>query len=382
MGTSSLNPATAAQKRPQANLLRAPRRFSPHLRVAITASRRGSALLAVMWLSAALAAFGFALAMTVRGEIERASTDLDSLRAYYLASGAVDRASVELLWSVLNPNKRFVPEAATWVDYAFQTGVAHVEFLPEAGKLNVNLIPPEQLMRLLQALGADPERATSITGAVIAWRKPGIATMAVPMNLGVPTFETPHASFQGIEEMLNVQGVTPELFYGTYVPAPEGTNAGEPGGPPRLEARPGLVDCLSVFGTKDSLDINTAQPAVMAAVGVPPGMIAEIVARRRVAPYTSKNMPAITTTSGMRFQPEGNSIVTIRATAQVRIPGGGFSDVKRTVAAMVKYMPQGYDSPIHILRWYDTAYAGGTWTLAPAPVSFVPISPLPGSGSY
>ena len=53
---------------------------------------------------------------------------------------------------------------------------------------------------------------------------------------------------------------------------------------------------------------------------------------------------------------EGNSIVTIRATARVLLPNGRFSDLKRTVAAQVKYMPHGYDSAIHILRWYDTTF--------------------------
>lgn len=334
-----------------------------------------------MWLSAALAAFGFALATTVRGEIDRASTDLDATRAYFLATGAVERAALELLWSVKSPTKRVLPEASLWVDYAFETGMAHVEFFPEAGKLNPNTIPAEQLMRLLQALGADPQRAAAVTEAVLAWRKPGMVSMTNPMNLATPTFDTPHASFQGIEEMLNVQGITPELFYGTYVPAPEGS----PAGTPRLQARPGLVDCLSVFGTPESisatpaLDINTAEPAVLAAVGVPEVAIEQIVAHRRIAPYTKSNMPAIPTPGGIRFVPEGNSIVTIRATAQVRLPNGHYSDVKRTVAAMVKYMPQGYDSPIHILRWWDMSYEGALPTPATPtmPMPFAPVSALP-----
>src|SRR5271157_5393786 len=54
---------------------------------------RGSALLAVLWLSAALAAIAFSLSTTVRGETERASTSVDGMRAYYLAVSAVDRAS-------------------------------------------------------------------------------------------------------------------------------------------------------------------------------------------------------------------------------------------------------------------------------------------------
>jgi len=49
-------------------------------------ARRGSALLAVLWLSAALGAIAFSLAATVRGEIEHTSTTLDGTRAYYLAT--------------------------------------------------------------------------------------------------------------------------------------------------------------------------------------------------------------------------------------------------------------------------------------------------------
>ena len=65
--------------------------------------KRGSALLAVLWLSAALAAIGFSLASTVRGEAERTSTAVDSLRSYYMAQGAVQRCLLELLWSITYP---------------------------------------------------------------------------------------------------------------------------------------------------------------------------------------------------------------------------------------------------------------------------------------
>jgi hypothetical protein len=326
-----------------------------------------------MWLSAALAAFGFSLAATVRGEIERASTDLDGLRAYYVACSAIERASVELLWSVTIPSNRMLPVATNSVDYGFETGVAHVEFLPEAGKLNVKTIPGEQLTRLLLALGVDPMRASQITANVLAWREPGISTLAVPMLLDVPTFETPHASFQGIEEMLNIEGVTPELFYGTFVPAPEGA----PVGTPRLEARAGVVDCLSVFGAKDRVDINTAEPAVLLAVGLPADRIAAIVERRRIKPFTPGEVGGLSAPGGVQFMAEGNTIVTIRATAQARLDGGRLSDVKRTVAAMVKYMPPGYDSPIHVLRWYDGAYSNARWVLSRTPVPLGMPTPPP-----
>src|SRR5438034_808286 len=69
-------------------------------------NRRGGALLMVLWVSAALAAIGFSVASTVRGETERTATGIDGLRAYYLAVGGVQRAMIELLWAVMYPEER------------------------------------------------------------------------------------------------------------------------------------------------------------------------------------------------------------------------------------------------------------------------------------
>ena len=102
---------------------------------------RGSALLMVLWISAALAAVAFSLANTVRGETDRTSTQLDEVRGYYLAGGAIDRAAVELLWSVSAQGERKIKQGSAWVDYTFPTGAAHVELIPETAKLNVNTVP-------------------------------------------------------------------------------------------------------------------------------------------------------------------------------------------------------------------------------------------------
>src|SRR5437588_2844674 len=62
------------------------------------AAQTGSALLMVLWLSAALSAIAFTVANTVRAETERTSTSIDSLRAYYLATGAIDRVLLYINW--------------------------------------------------------------------------------------------------------------------------------------------------------------------------------------------------------------------------------------------------------------------------------------------
>jgi len=313
---------------------------------------RGSALLTVLWISAALAIVGMALANTVRGETERASTTIDDVRAYYLAAGAVDRAAIEVLWGAVAPSKRKLPKGATRVDYQFPTGMAHVEIVPETAKLDVNSVSPVRLARLLLALGVEQGRGQEIVEGVMAWRAGRGASFS---SLPGSTFPGPGASFQEIEELLAVRGITPEIFYGTYTPAPDPAP-----GEPRLIRRGGLVDCLSIFGSKDRVDANTASPAVLFALGMPEDGIRALVARRAAGPLDAKQLGDMTPLfgpAGAFLRLEGNSIVTIRATGRVRLPGGRLSDLKRSVAAMVKYMPEGYDSPIHILRWYDTAWS-------------------------
>jgi hypothetical protein len=173
-----------------------------------------------------------------------------------------------------------------------------------------------------------------------------------------PSFVPPHASFQEIEELLQVKGVTPDIFYGTYVPgAPQ-----SPGGPASLVRRPGLADCLSVYGARGGVDINTASPAVLAAVGVPAGAIELILQRRSAAPFTKQQLTDFMSSAGIAGAPlrvEGNSMLTIRATARLRTTDGTLSDLRRTVAAQVKYMlgEENADTPIHYLRWYETAWS-------------------------
>lgn len=322
-----------------------------------TLPNRGSALLTVLWITAALAAIGFTLAGTVRGEAERASTEVDDLRSYYLAVGALQRAELELAWSVIFPDKRRIPQGSTFVDYQFPSGVAHVDIIPEAAKLDVNSVPVEVLDRLLVALGLDPGRAQEITAAIDDWRKPSEDGSAFDAyyESQIPSFQAPHASLQEIEELLSVKGITPDIFYGTYVPAEPGTADG-----PRLVPHGGLMDCLSVYGAKDRVDANTAHPAVLAALGLSPYVISALVERRRTSPMDQQQLSDFIQSVGGsmdHLRVEGNSIVTMRSTARLYLPDGRLSDLKRTVAAQIKYMPPGSESGVYVLRWYDTAWS-------------------------
>ena len=233
----------------------------------------------------------------------------------------------------------------------FPTGVATVEIIGENSKLNVNTSKPEELFRLLGALGVDIERARAITAALVDWRTavPGGVSMFDQHYMALsPSFRSRHASFQEIEEILLVKGMTPELFYGTLRRNAEG----------RLVPAPGLRDCLSVFGSEGAVDINHAQPAVLVAMGIDPSVVALIEARRRVQPFRTPadlaTFQQMSGPAGSRLTMGGQTIFTFRSTAQLRVAEGRFSDLTRSVSAVMKFHQKPVNAPpIEVLRWYD-----------------------------
>lgn len=319
-------------------------------------SRRGGALLVVMWLAAALSAIAFTLAGTVRTETERTSTVLDGVRAYYLATGAIDRAALYMLWgrqfTMPDGSPRYYAPWMNALHFSFESGEARVEIIPDTSKMNINTAPPEDLVQLLLALGADPERANLASQAIVDWRAPRVDGEPGPFDQYylslTPSFPSRHASFQEVEELLLVRGVTPELFYGGFVRSPEG----------RLIRTGGLRDCVSVSGSSREFDVNTAHPAVLAASGLDPGTVAAIVETRSRMPFRSQedlNALGIPPGAG-RLRIGGNKIFTLRATARLQVSDKEFSDLRRSVAATVKLEASPDGRPYRVLRWYDNVW--------------------------
>src|SRR5262249_11856050 len=153
----------------------------------------------------------------------------------------------------------------------------------ESSKLNINTASREDLARMLVQIGADGARAAAIAEAIVDWRTPNTTATGVDShNLGLSSsFKPSHASFQEIEELLLVRGMTPELFYGR-------TERGADG---RLITHPGTRTCVSVFGsTGGGIDVNTAEPPVLLAAGIPSDLVAAIIQRRRVTPFTQESL--------------------------------------------------------------------------------------------
>ena len=339
-----------------------------HSSMVSSVSERGSALLAVMWMSAALAAIAFSVSASIRAEIDRVSTNADGLRAYYLASGSVERGIQWMLWGPGYRNRdgtaRFWDPSLPRMFMHYGSGDVMVEMIPEASKLGINSATYDELYRVALVVSGEPARAEAIARGILEWRSP-IAANSLPALAfnAPPTFSPRHASFEEIEELLMIPGVTPELFYGNFVPDSAG----------RLTATGGLRDCLSVWGGEGPFDVNTVSPALMEALGIAPDVVGRVVQVRSIKPLTSVGQAGVGNLP--RLGAGGNYIWTLRATARLRSPDGSPSDVLRTSSATVKLLDrrQFPMMPLHVLRYYDDA-----WSEFSVPPPLLPPPPPPG----
>lgn len=315
-------------------------------------SRRGGALLAVLWLSAALSAIAFAVANTVRTETQRTSNASEGIRTHYLAQGSVERALLWVKWGMIdriaNPDgsPRYYEPPMPYLRFAYPSGVAVVEMIPESARINVNTAPPADILQTLYAVGANQVQATVITQGIMAMRNGQMPPQQFLPRM--PTFGQPQTSFRETEELLLVNGMTPELFYGKFERDPQG----------RLYPRGGLRECFTVYGPGNTIDPNTAAPEMLVALGFSPRIAGQIVNRRMAKPF--KNMDELSAiTAGHpasgRLRIGGGVIWTIRATARLKLGNGALSDLARTVAATVTFHPAfaDEDPPYRVMRWRD-----------------------------
>jgi general secretion pathway protein K len=340
---------------------------------------RGGALLAVLWLSAGLAAIALSVSSNVRSETDRVSTSGEGLRASYLASGVLERAILWVQWGYTGQNfpapdglPRFWTPNTRRLTMRFPSGDAQVEVLPETSKLDINRASADDLYRVVLAVSGDPARAQEITDGIVDWRSPAASPSAFDqfyLTLG-PTFRARHASLLEIEELLLVKGMSPELFYGNYTTGVDG----------RLYARGGLRDCLSVWGSLGPFDVNTASPVLMEAMGMTPEMAASIVAARQQRPLQNTRELAGALPRRIAVG-TGISIYTLRASARLRRPDGSYSEVVRTAAATIKlFDPQKSLQSLQVLRWYDNAWSQAA--LSPYPGMTIRGGNVPGQPGF
>jgi general secretion pathway protein K len=319
--------------------------------------QHGGALLAVLWLSVAMTAIAFALSRGVRSEIDRASLNVDSTKAYFLAQGAVE-ATMRRIARPIDPDhpERKFEAGVRFLHFDFPTGSVEVEVTGESGKLDVNTVQAEALALAFDAAHIDPALAVTLAAGIVDYRerlRKGLVSYGLtPEELAAQTgtsadessFRARIASIQELEELLTVPGMTPELYYGGYRETADG-------GLVRLN---GLREMLTVRGT-GVVDVRYAPAPILLAAGLSPSAVEEIEAIRRTRPLHPDD-PIVVGLQNLRGPIRlgvggGSAAYTLAATATLK---GGRA--KRSVAALVEQAQVAGPDPIRVVRWYDSAF--------------------------
>lgn len=293
---------------------------------------RGVALLGVLLVVALLTVVVLELTVAMRLEASAGRSFRDEMAATHLAEAAVQQA----LREVLSPAPiQAVDEAGVLAFYRIVPGSTLPVRLPalprtrvplgpgefsyrladEEARLDLNTAAPDRVRHLLRALGLERETRDVVVDSLQDWKDPDELSLAngaesedYYLKLPVP-YRARNAPLRDLAELLQIRGVTRELYHGTA-------------------QRPGLADLTTVFG-RETVNVNTAPPPVLAALGLSDADIAEIVQARASAPYTV--LPR--RFAGRRL---GVGSATFRIEAEGRVAG---SPPTRIVAVVARRTP-------------------------------------------
>lgn len=277
---------------------------------------RGFALLAVMLVLALLGIVAGEFAFSMRLEATMVRSYREEVVGRHLAEAAVQQAIREILTdsqvvglddealTFFRTPTRPLPRLAR-SEVPLGRGTFSYRISDEEARINLNTARPELVDRLLAALGVDRQARDIINDSLQDWRDPNElhrtngAESEHYLDLPVP-YRARNGDLEDAAELLQVRGVTPELYFG---------RAGQPG----------LVEFVTVRGGRQ-VNINTAPATVLKALGLSDAEVSEIVQARAVAPYaavpprfTGRGLSA----SSRTFRVEAEGFVNRELTARV-----------------------------------------------------------------
>jgi general secretion pathway protein K len=235
-------------------------------------NEKGFALLMVLWIMMILMVISLSFSLMTRTETHATLYFKEGTENRFLAEAGVQRAIMELLHRGVYKNKQPVlegnePVKVDGTRYTGQLGDDSYVFdiLDESGKISLNSLTDKSgviMSNLLVNLGARREDADAIVDAILDWkdgdelRRLNGAESDYYMSLPNP-YRSKNGSFDTVEELLMVKGMTPEILYGN-------------------SRQPGIFDFLTVRARGGGINVNSASREVLAAL---PGMTDEAVDR-------------------------------------------------------------------------------------------------------
>jgi general secretion pathway protein K len=275
----------------------------------------GFALVAVMLVLAVLGVVAVEFSYAMRLEASMARTHKESLVGLHLAEAGVEQAMREIM---SNATVQALDDTGTLIFYrpaaTGSTGLVPLPPLPrtrvplgaghftyritdEEARINVNSSPTPRVDQLLTVLDVSKENRDVITDSLLDWRDQNDnhrahgAESDYYLKLPVP-YRARNGNLQDSDEMLQIRGVTPELWMGS----------GE---------KPGLRDLVTVYSTRNTVNINTAPPTILKALRLSDAEISEVEQSRKLTPYQTAGRFAIRGlgTGSQTFRIESEGIV-------------------------------------------------------------------------
>ncbi len=264
---------------------------------------RGLALIVVLWVLAFLGVVFTTFTLSMRTELAAAGNFRKEAEAYYLAEAGVYRAAAEIINADRNAppdstlfdalSERWHTNPVAYDNVLLGRGRYWVAVTDEESKIAVNAATDAVLRRLFSNSGVTDEQLVStIVDSIQDWRDPDNLHRLNGAEDGyyrsLPTpYRAKNANFETIDELLLVKGMTPAILYG---------NVADPTRRAELDAqlpwerqlRPGehlgVARHLTVHST-GQVNVNTASPEVLMALGLTATEVKVVIDRRAGAPF-------------------------------------------------------------------------------------------------
>lgn len=175
-------------------------------------NQSGVALLSVLWVLVLLSLIALNISTTSRLELKLAANLVEAARVRQTTDAGINWA----LWSIQQPN------TANWLADGSQRTLelddiaVRVAITDEHGKIDLNQGHPTLLQGMFLAVGVDQDEAVALADAIQDWRDTDQlrrlygAESEEYLAAGLP--EPGNRPFEQLEELLNVLGMTPELY--------------------------------------------------------------------------------------------------------------------------------------------------------------------------
>ncbi len=155
---------------------------------------KGLALIAVLWMVAALSIFVLGISSSVNSEVRVLSKNRHALEAR-----AFGEAAIYLTLRNMSSSK-FVKSRRIYFDSLYDGKAINVEVIPVAGRIDLNTAPPSLLSTLLTIGGVvSPDLDDRFVAAIVSFRSPKIIGKGTQL-------------FVSIEDLLQVSEVTYPLY--------------------------------------------------------------------------------------------------------------------------------------------------------------------------